>query len=317
MMPGMDGYEVCKQLKLSPRLAEVPVIFVTALGEVDDERKGFSLGAVDFIAKPVSAAILRARVATHQRLRELTFSLQEQVRSQLEKLDSLGRLKRYFPAAVVEAILTQGSDQLPKTERRHVTAVFVDIRGFTAFAEHAEPEDMLELLRDYHNAVGPLVERAGGVLDSYIGDGIMILFNGQRKIDHPALRAIQMALDMQTAFKLVRERWLRRTHDIGLGIGIAQGYASLGTIGFEGRWDYGAIGTVINVASRVCDMAKHGDVFMDSRVHHEAEASVIAEPLPPLQLKGIARLITVYRATGIREKIEPPESVLATQDAGH
>jgi len=308
MMPGMDGYEVCAQLKANPRLADVPVIFVTALGQVDDEREGFNLGAVDFIVKPISAAILQARVATHLRLRELTSSLQVEVRSQLEKLESLGRLKRYFPAAVVEAILAQGGDRLPKSERRQVTAVFLDLRDFTSFAERAEPEDVWELLRDYHAAMGPLIERAGGVLDSYIGDGILILFNGPRRIDHPALRATRMALEMQLAFEPVRERWLKKDYEIGLGVGIAQGYASLGTVGFEGRWDYVAIGTVINVASRICDVAEHGDVLIDSRVHHETEAVVVAEPLAPLKLDGISRPMTIYRAKSVIENLAPAVS---------
>ena len=280
MMPDMDGFEVCKRLKENPITQRVPVIFVTAMNEVGDEQKGFAVGAVDYITKPISPPIVLARVRTHLTLYEQARKLEERaaeladfnrtleqrVTQGIGELERLGRLKRFFSPAVADLILSGNADDPLKTRRREIVVVFLDLRGFTTFTETADPEEVMAVLGDFHAAMGELVMAHGGTLERFAGDGIMIFFNDPVQVPNPAAQAATMALAMQERVAGLTESWRKRGYDLALGIGIAQGYATIGSIGFEGRRDYGAIGNVTNLAARLCGEAKGGQILLSQRV---------------------------------------------------
>ena len=242
MMPGMSGYEVCKRLKENPDTQHIPVMFVTAMNEVDDETKGLELGAVDYITKPISPPIVKARVKAHLKLydqaRELAAwnrTLEQRVAEGVAQMDRLGRMKRFFSPAVADLILSGNTDDPLKTHRREIVVVFLDLRGFTAFSDNAEPEEVMGVLAEYHAAMGELITKYAGTLERFTGDGIMIFFNDPVPTPNPATQAISMAIEMQQCFKGLATTWTRRGHDLSMGIGIAQGYATIGGIGFEGE----------------------------------------------------------------------------------
>ena len=206
----------------------------------------------------------------------------------------MGRLRRFLPPQVVDLIVASGTENQLESHRREVTALFCDLRGFTGFSESSDPEDVMALLRDYHEAIGQIIFKYGGTLERFAGDGVMVVFNDPVPVDNPALQAVLMALETRDAIGALSEKWRRLGHDIGFGIGIAHGFATLGTIGFEGRFDYAAIGTVSNVASRVCDEAQPGQILISPRVLLAVENAVTVEPAGELTLKGIRRPIAVY-----------------------
>ena len=280
MMPDMDGFEVCRRLKENPATRRVPVIFVTAMNEMVDEQKGFAVGAVDYITKPISPPIVLARVRTHLTLYEQSRKLEERaaeladfnrtleqrVTQGIGELERLGRLKRFFSPAVADLILSGNADDPLKTRRREIVVVFLDLRGFTTFTETADPEEVMAVLGDFHAAMGELVMAHGGTLERFAGDGIMIFFNDPVQVPNPAAQAATMALAMQERVAGLTQSWRKRGYDLALGIGIAQGYATIGSIGFEGRRDYGAIGNVTNLAARLCGEAKGGQILLSQRV---------------------------------------------------
>jgi adenylate cyclase len=307
MMPGLSGHEVCERLKADPRTARIPVIFVTAMSEVDDETHGLSLGAVDYITKPISPAIVLARVQTHLTLARQTRELQQAVvllerqAGELEQwnrsletrvadgvaeLERLSRLRRFFSPGVADLILSGSTEDPLKTRRREIVVVFLDLRGFTAFAETSDPEDVMRVLGDYHAAMGELVMSHGATLERFAGDGMMIFFNDPVQIEAPARSAVAMAIEMQRRFAQVSGAWRKLGIDLTLGIGIAQGYATIGAIGYEGRRDYGAIGVVTNLAARLCGEADGGQILLSQRAFGSLEDGVAAEPVGPLTLKG-------------------------------
>ncbi len=301
MMPGMSGHEVCEKLKADPRTARIPVIFVTAMSEVDDETRGLALGAVDYLTKPVNPAIVLARVRTHLTLArqaaalvEWTEQLQKRVAEGVSELDRLGRLRRFFSPGVAELILSGSTDDPLKTRRREIVVVFLDLRGFTAFAETSDPEDVMRVLGDYHAAMGELVMAHGGTLERFAGDGMMIFFNDPVQIEQPALSATVMATQMQQRFTHVAHGWRKLGIDLSMGIGIAQGYATIGAIGYEGRRDYGAIGVVTNLAARLCGEAAGGSILVSQRVYGGVEDSLHGEAVGPLALKGFHAPVGAY-----------------------
>ncbi len=217
-----------------------------------------------------------------------------------QMVEKLGRLKRFFSPQLAELIVTGGADDPLKTHRRDVTVVFLDLRGFTAFAETAEPEEVMAVLREYHAEMGRLILEHEGTLERFTGDGMMIFFNDPTPVADPAKRAVRMALAMRERVAPLCERWRKRGHELDLGIGIAQGYATIGAIGFEGRWDYGAIGTVTNLAARLCGEAKPSQILVSRRVASDAEDLIESEPVGPLALKGLAKPVPAFNVVGLK-----------------
>jgi class 3 adenylate cyclase len=206
----------------------------------------------------------------------------------------MSRLRRFLPPQVADLIVASGTEKQLESHRREITALFCDLRGFTGFSESSDPEDVMALLRDYHGAIGKIIIKYSGTLERYAGDGVMVVFNDPVPVENPALQAVLMALEMRDAIGALTETWHRWGHDIGFGIGIAHGFATLGTIGFEGRFDYAAIGTVSNVASRLCDEAKSGQILISPRVLTKVENAVTVESVGEFTLKGIRRPMMAY-----------------------
>jgi class 3 adenylate cyclase len=232
--------------------------------------------------------------ARSQEVVQLNQQLEQRVADQVGEIERMGRLRRFLPPQVADLIVASGTERQLESHRREITALFCDLRGFTGFSESADPEDVMALLRDYHAAIGQIIFRYGGTLERFAGDGVMVIFNDPVPVENPALQAVLMALDMRTAIGAMIEKWRDLGHDLGFGIGIAHGFATLGTIGFEGRFDYAAIGTVSNVASPLCDEAKPGQILISPRVRLAVDKAVIVEPVGEFTLKGIRRPMTAY-----------------------
>jgi class 3 adenylate cyclase len=220
--------------------------------------------------------------------------LEARVAAQVTELERTGKLRRFLAPQLAELIVAQGDESILETHRREIVVVFCDLRGFTAFAERAEPEEVVGLLREYHGALGPIVARYEGTLDHYSGDGIMVFFNDPLPCPEPAKRAVEMAVAMREAAQGLLTRWRRHGHDIGFGVGIAQGYATLGQIGFAERMDYTAIGTVCNLAARLCAEAKNGQILVSSRVAAAIEDGAGLEQVADVSLKGLSQPVLVY-----------------------
>jgi class 3 adenylate cyclase len=225
---------------------------------------------------------------------KLNQQLEQRVADQIGEIERMGRLRRFLPPQVADLIVASGAEKQLESHRREITALFCDLRGFTGFSESSDPEDVMALLREYHAAIGEIIIRYSGTLERYAGDGVMVVFNDPIPVDNPAIQAVQMALEMREAIGALTGKWRQLGHEIGFGIGIAHGYATLGTIGFEGRFDYAAIGTVSNVASRLCDEAKPGQILISPRVLMAVEDAVTVEPVGEFELKGIRRPIAAY-----------------------
>jgi adenylate cyclase len=225
---------------------------------------------------------------------KLNQQLEQRVADQVGEIERMGRLRRFLPPQVADLIVASGTERQLESHRREITALFCDLRGFTGFTESADAEDVMALLRDYHAAIGEIIIKYSGTLERYAGDGVMVIFNDPVPVENPALQAVHMALEMRGAIGALTDKWLRLGHDIGFGIGIAHGFATLGTIGFEGRFDYAAIGTVSNVASRLCDEAKPGQILISPRVLMAVENAVTVEPVGEFALKGIRRPLAAY-----------------------
>jgi class 3 adenylate cyclase len=321
MMPKLDGLDVCRQLRADPALPFIPVILVTAKGDSKDVVAGLEAGADEYLTKPVDQAALVARVKSMLRIKALHDTVQAQaarleaqaaqlgewnqmlekrVAEQLGQLERLSRLKRFFSPQLAELIVAGGADDPLQTHRRDVTVVFVDLRGFTAFAETAEPEEVMGVLREYHAEMGALILAHEGTLERFAGDGMMVFFNDPVPVPNAAERAIRMALAMRERVRELTGQWRKRGYELDFGVGIDQGYATIGAIGFEGRWDYGAVGTVTNLAARLCGEARPGQVLVSQRVLGMVEALVEAEPVGPLSLKGFLKAIAAFNVVRLR-----------------
>jgi adenylate cyclase len=307
MMPGMSGYDVCRKIRENPATAMLPVVMVTALDPGQERVKGIDAGADDFLSKPINQPELLARVRSLLRVKELwdqlgelNRTLEARVTEQVAQVERLGRLKRFFSPHLAEAIVNGGADDPLKSHRREVTVVFIDLRGFTAFSETAEPEEVMGVLREYHAAMGELILAHEGTLERFTGDGMMIFFNDPTPVPNPQERAVRMALAMRERVDKLMRGWRKLGYELDFGVGIAQGYATIGAIGFEGRLDYGAIGTVTNLAARLCGEAQPGQILVPRRLHGVVEDFVTAEPAGELSLKGFSRPVTAYNITGLK-----------------
>ena len=315
MMPDLNGYEVLERMRSSPELRNIPVIMISGIGELDSVVRCIELGAEDYLPKPFEPTLLRARVrATLERKRlhdqvvaqaadlasqaaELANwnkTLEQRVADQLGEIERMGRLRRFLSPQVADLIVASGMEKQLQSHRREITTLFCDLRGFTRFSETSDPEDVMVLLRDYHAVIGQIVIKYGATLEHFAGDGVMVIFNAPVPIDKPQLQAVRMALEMREAMGTFTQKWRRLGHDIGFGIGISHGFATLGTIGFEGRFDYAAVGTVSNIASRLCDEAKPGQILISPRVLMAVEDTMKVELVGELTLKGIQRPMTAY-----------------------
>jgi adenylate cyclase len=315
VMPGMSGYEVCRTIRGNPETAILPVVLVTALEPAEERVKGLEAGADDFLAKPVNRQELLARVRSLLRIKELYDRLQAQtaelaalnrtleqrVAEQVVQLQRLSQLKRFFSPQLAERIVAGGAEDPLVSHRREITIVFLDLRGFTAFAESSAPEEVMAVLKQLHAVVGELVLEYAGTLERFTGDGLMVFFNDPEPVSDPAARAVRMALAISARLEPLRTRWQRLGYRLALAFGIAHGYATLGAIGFEGRQDYAAIGTVTNLAARLCGEAADGEILITQRVFAEVVSLVSAESSGELQLKGFSRPVPAYRVLGLNE----------------
>ncbi len=311
IMPEMSGYDVCQKIRENPETRLLPVVMVTALEPAEERVRGIEAGADDFLSKPINTAELLARVRSLLRVRELhetvrlqaaeladwNKTLEERVKTQVDELKQIDRLKRFLPPQLAEAILRDGM-KLLDPHRRRVVVVFVDLRGFTSFAESAEPEELMEMLAQYHDAMGRAIIGHEGTLERFAGDGLMIYFNDPVEVSNPEERAVRMAVDMRSEVAELRKEWTRLGWDLGLGIGITTGYATLGAIGFEGRWDYAVIGTVTNQAARLCAAAEDGQILVADRLLAKVEEFVEAVSVGELVLKGFNRPVPSHNILG-------------------
>ena len=311
VMPEMDGYEVCRRIRGHADTAYLPVVMLTASGD-EQKIKALEAGADDFLTKPIDQSELLARVASLARIKRYQDTIQQQsdqlaewnrelesrVESQVSQLQRLERLRRFLAPQLAELIVDSGDDSFLESHRREIVVVFCDLRGFTTFAESSEPEEVMSVLEEYHRALGDLIFRFEGTLERFVGDGLMVFFNDPVRCEDGPLRSIRMALAMRTRIKGLAERWAREGHDLGLGIGIAQGYATLGTIGFEGRHDYAAIGSVTNLAARLCADAAAWEILVTERVFTSAGSLVIGEDAGQRDLKGFSRSVHTIAVKG-------------------
>jgi len=306
MMPRMNGLEVVKQLRTNPQQKAIPVILLTAKATQEDKVAGLDAGADDYVTKPFDSFELLARLRAMMRLKEMHDTLEEwnraltdTVKKQVDELERLARLKRYLSPQIAETILDQ-EDALFKTHRREITIVFLDLRGFTAFSDNAEPEEVMDFLRHYHAEMGKLVFKYEGTLERFVGDGIVVIFNDPIPYPDHAQKAAMMALEMRDRVKELRAAWLKKGYDLDLGVGFATGYATLGTMGFEGRMDYGTVGNLPNLAARLCAEAKGGQILTDQKTMSRLENTFAAESIQELSLKGISRPILAFNVTGAK-----------------
>jgi adenylate cyclase len=308
MMPGLSGYDVCRRIRADPATALLPVVMVTSLDPHEERIHGIEAGADDFLSKPINQPELFARVRSLLRikslqdevrrqaeaLREWNVKLEDRVREQVAELERLSQLKRFFAPAVAEAIVSSGEQSILTPHRREICYVFVDLRGFTAFTDAAEPEEVQNVLGDYHAAMGRLIVEHEGTLDRFAGDGILVFFNDPFPLPEPGKRAATMALAMRARFDELRTQWQKTGYDLDLGMGIARGYATLGAFGYEGRFDYTAVGRVVNLAARLCGEAKPGQILIDQRTRAALGDAFRSEVLGPVVLKGFAQPVPVF-----------------------
>jgi adenylate cyclase len=314
VMPGMSGYEVCRAIRQDPATATLPVVLVTALDPHEERIRGLEAGADDFLTKPIHAPELVARVRSLLRIKQLhdkvgsqaaelaewNRTLTQRVSDQVEQIGRLARLKRFFSPKLAELIVSGEADDPLKPHRREVAVVFLDLRGFTAFTQSASAQAVMSVLNEYHTAMGKLILSHEGTLERFAGDSMMVFFNDPIAVDDPVGRATRMACAMRETFQQVRKSWLERGYELGLGIGIAEGEATLGAIGFEGRWDYAAIGSVTNLAARLCSEALGGQILIDEKslraVADRAETGGLGER----SFKGFPGPITICNIIGFK-----------------
>jgi class 3 adenylate cyclase len=305
--PESDGHELCVRIRAMPALELLPVVMITP--DSGAERvKALEAGADDFVVKPFDRAELLARVRSLLRIKRYHDTIQRQaveladwnrelehrVREQVAQIERLARLKRFLPAQLAELVAESGDESFLESHRCDITVLFCDLRGFTRFAETSEPEATMNVLNEYFTALGALVERFEGTLERFTGDGLIVIFNDPAPCPDAAIRSVRLGVAMRSSVADLIAIWRRSGYDLGFAVGIAQGYATLGRVGFEGRLEYTAIGTVMNLAARLCGVAEDGQVLVGPGVHAAVEACVVSAPVTELRLKGFARAVTAY-----------------------
>jgi adenylate cyclase len=315
MMPGMDGLEVCRQIKSDRDMPFTPIILVTAKADTRDIIAGLEAGADEYLPKPVDQGALVARVRSMLRIKELhdqvqaqsvvlgeqaselatwNRTLEERVRTQVDELERMSRLKRFLSPQIAEAIIASDAESTLEVHRRQIAVLFCDLRGFTSFADGVEPEEVMSVLGDYHQTVGELIDAFEGTYGPFGGDGLMVFFGDPIPRDDAADRSVRLALAMRDRMSARVAAWRKLGHDLGFGVGMALGYATLGRMGFQGRYDYGAIGSVVNLASRLCAEAADGHILVNQRLYATIEGLVEVETVGELALKGIVRPVAAY-----------------------
>jgi adenylate cyclase len=327
MMPKLDGIETVRRLKADAAYRHIPVILVTAKSDPRDVVEGLDAGGDDYLTKPIDHAALLARVRSMLRIKALHDTVQDQARElaewnrmleqrvaeQVEQIARMGRLRRFLPPQVADLVVAGrgGLDPL-ESHRRDVTVVFGDLRGFTSFAETAKPEEVITVLREYHAAVGDLVMRYEGTLERFVGDGVLVLFNDPLLQRDHTQRAVMMSLKMRECIQILAEGWRKRGHDLGFGVSVARGHATLGSVGFEHRLEYSVIGTIPNLACRLCSEARSGQILLTQRVvaclRDRIEAVLIGE----LHLKGFHKPVTAFEL--VSSRCAPDETTCAAID---
>ncbi|HEV8613168.1 MAG TPA: response regulator, partial [Gemmatimonadales bacterium] len=321
LMPEMDGYAVLERRRSDPKLRDIPFIVISALDELDSVVRCVEMGAEDYLTKPFDPVLLRARIeaclekkrlrdqekehlatiqAQSAELAELNRTLEARVGQQVDDIVRLRRLQRFLSPQIAEAIISSGGEQALEAHRREITVASCDLRGFTAFSETAEPEDVMAVLREYHAAMGELIFHFDGTLEHFAGDGMMIFFNDPVPSPDPAGQAVRMALAMRDRAAELATAWRKRGHQLAFGMGIAMGYATLGRIGFEGRFDYGAIGSVTNLASRLCGEAAAGQILVSERICGCVEDVAVTESMGNLELRGFSRPVPAFNVVDLR-----------------
>jgi adenylate cyclase len=312
LMPGMDGYEVCRRIREDPATAFLPVIMITASGE-EEKIRAIDAGADDFVNKPFDQAELLARVRSLVRVKRYhdtienqaaelarwNRELEQRVQDQIEQLERVGRLRRFLPAQLADLIVSSGDESFLSGHRREITVVCCDLRGFTAFAETAEPEDVWKTLEEYHDALGDLIARFEGTLERFTGDGLVAFFNDPIPCDDAPLRSVRMALAMRERVQELADSWQRRGHELAFGVGVAQGFATLGRIGFSGRFDYASIGSVTNLAARLCGEAAPWQILITQRVNAAAEDLIVSRLIGELTLRGFRQPVRAFEVSGL------------------
>jgi adenylate cyclase len=314
MMPKLNGFEVCRRLKSDASLPFTPIILVTSMADTKNIVVGLEAGADEYLTKPVDQAALVARVRSVLRLKALhdqvvaqaadlanwNRTLEQRVSEQVAEIERVGRLKRFLPPQIAQLVVSAGHERMLESHRRAVTVVFCDLRGFTAFSEIAEPEEVIVVLREYHTALGAIVDKFEGTVERFAGDGLLVLFNDPMECPDPSMRAVGMAIEMRDEVAGLSAKWSRSGYDIGFGIGIAHGYATLGAVGYEGRFQYSVTGNVANLASRLCDEAKNGQILIDINVFSAIEMRAEIDVAEELILKGFSRPVKVFNVRNLR-----------------
>ena len=312
LMPGMDGYEVCRRIREDPETAFLPVIMITASGG-QEKIRAIESGADNFVNKPFDQAELLARVRSLVRVKryhdtienqaaELSAwnrELEQRVRDQIEELERVGLLRRFLPQQLADLIISSGDESFLNAHRRHITVVCCDLRGFTAFAETAEPEDVWEILGEYNGALGDLIGRFEGTLERFTGDGLVVFFNDPIPCDDAPMRSVRMALAMRQRVQELADGWQRRGHELALGVGIAQGYATLGRVGYADRIEYASVGSVTNLAARLCAEAAPWQILVTQRVNAAAEDLCVSRLVGELSLRGFSRPVRTFEVCGL------------------
>ncbi|HEY2167021.1 MAG TPA: BTAD domain-containing putative transcriptional regulator [Jatrophihabitantaceae bacterium] len=334
-MDGMDGYEVCRRIRADERTTMLPVIMVTASGN-DEKVHSLESGADDFIARPFDQAELLARVRSLLRIKRYHDTvlgqsaelaawnrlLEEQVNEQVEEVQRLQRLRRFLSANVADAVISSGDESLLEPHRREVALLFCDLRGFTHFASAAEPEEVLVALQSYHEVIGEIVKRHSATVGYFAGDGVMMFFNDPFPCADPALRAVTAAAELRDAMQLFADRWQQRGHRLGIGAGVTFGFATLGLIGFEGRYEYTAIGPMVNLAARLCDEAHAGEILVGQRALAAVQDRIRVLARGEVELRGIDGMTPLWAFDGLVGAVSPaagataPKPPVPSQGAG-